>query len=491
MIRKKIHILILLLAIIIADVSAQNSQVLYYMNLPQNHILNPALRPSGSVYIGLPVLSGINVIMNNNFLNFSDLFIKGQASGDSIMSFLHPDYDVDKFLASIKDKNSLVMETEIQLFGLGLSVGKDGYIFLDINDRIEGNIALPGDLFRLGLKGNGEFIGKKIDLSTLGGNVKYYREAGLGYSRNFTNKLRIGVKAKMLFGIAGASINNRALGLTVNDDYSHTLNADLMVNISGPVSIRKDAENNIDSIWIDKTRFNSSGKKTDFLLNSKNIGLGIDIGAEYKVTDKIFVSAAVTDIGFIKWKTDILNIRAEDQFEFSGLNIVNVVNGTMSFDSLANQMLDSLKNSLVVSDTKAPFTTYLPVGISLSGSYNVTDKFSVGVLSYTRIIDKKFSEALTLSANLNLNNMLSASIAYTAANNRYDNLGAGLAFRAGIFQFYMLADRIPLMWNKIKSDNSTIPLPANLNTINLRLGMNLVFGNRSKKKDDKPMVRVE
>jgi len=56
------YILILLLAVFFADVSAQNSQVLYYMNLPQNHMLNPALRPSNSVYIGLPVVSGIILI---------------------------------------------------------------------------------------------------------------------------------------------------------------------------------------------------------------------------------------------------------------------------------------------------------------------------------------------------------------------------------------------------------------------------------------------
>ena len=104
MIVKIKYILMVVLAIIIADASAQNSQVLYYMNLPQNHLVNPALRPSNSVYIGLPGLSGINLNVNNNFVNFSDVFLKGQPK-DSIITFLHPDYDVDKFLAKIKDKN--------------------------------------------------------------------------------------------------------------------------------------------------------------------------------------------------------------------------------------------------------------------------------------------------------------------------------------------------------------------------------------------------
>jgi hypothetical protein len=87
------YILIFLLTVLFAEVSAQNSQILYFMNLPQNHMLNPALRPSNSVYIGLPVMSGININVNNNFVNFSDIFLKGQPK-DSIISFLHPSYNV-------------------------------------------------------------------------------------------------------------------------------------------------------------------------------------------------------------------------------------------------------------------------------------------------------------------------------------------------------------------------------------------------------------
>lgn len=484
------YILILILAFIITDASAQNSQVMYYMNLPQNHFLNPALRPTNSLYIGLPVLSGINLNINNNFVNFPDVFIKGQPK-DSIITFLHPDYNVDKFLAKIKDKNFLEPESIVQLLGVGFSIGEDGYLFLDINERIDGNIVLPGDLFKLALKGNEGFAGSKIDLSSLRGDMKYYREFGIGFSKNFTDKLRIGIKGKLLFGIAGASINNKSLGITVNDDYSHTLDANLIVNISGPVNVYMDSKHNIDSIAFDDNRFKTSGGTAEFISGKKNLGLGLDIGATYDLTDRIVVSAAITDIGFIRWKKDVTNLKANNQFEFSGLNMLDVLNGTKTIDEVGQDMLDSLKNAFVVTNSKAPFTTYLPFGFSLGGSYNVTKQFSVGLLSYSRIIGKQLREALTLSANINLGNALSTTLSYTAENHQYDNLGAGLAFRAGIAQFYLVTDRIPIMWNKIKDKKNTIILPANWNTINLRLGMNLVFGNGQKKKDDKPMIEVE
>ncbi len=490
MIVKIKYILIVLLAVFVADASAQNSQVLYFMNIPQNHLANPALRPSNAVYIGLPGLSGINLNVNNNFVNFSDVFLKGQPK-DSIISFLHPDYDVNKFLAKIQDKNFFEPEVTVPLFGLGFSIGSNGYVFLDINERIAGNIVLPGDLFRLALKGNEEFAGSKIDLSSLRADMKYYHEFGIGYSRNFTDKLRIGVKGKLLFGIANASVDNKSLGITVNDDYSHTLDANLTVNISGPVKVYENAKHNIDSIVIDDSRLKTSGGRVDFLSGKKNMGLGLDIGATYNVTDRIVVSAAITDLGFITWKKDVVNLKADNQFKFSGLNMLDFFNGTKTIDELGKDMLDSLKNAFTISNTKASFTTYLPFGITLGGSYNVTKQISVGLLSYTRIIDKQFREALTLSANINLGNALSTSFSYTAANHRYDNLGAGLAFRAGIVQFYLISDRIPVMWYKIKDKSSTVPIPANWNTFNLRLGMNLVFGNRIKEKSDKPMILVE
>jgi len=500
MISKLKYVLFVILFAVTLNVAAQNSQVLYYMNLPQNHLLNPALKPSNTLYIGLPVMSGINVNINNNFFNFSDVFVKGVVP-DSIVTIFHPDYDPAEFIKKIKDVNSFEPEALVQLFGLGFGIGRDLYISLDINERIDGNIALPGDLLRLGFEGNEQFLGKTIDLSSLRGDIKYYREASLGFSKNFTEHLRIGVRAKTLFGIAAASIDNRSLGITVNDDYTHSFNADLSAYISAPVSFKLTGKNTIDTVIFDTGRFekvNSEGDTitdinaiVDYFLETKNLGLGIDIGAEYKITDRLKVSAAVTDLGYIKWKKDVSNLKAKSDFLFSGIDMLEVYNGTMTFDSLGTILLDSLKNTFTLEDTKSAFTTYLPVGVTLGGSYNLTNNFSVGLLSYTRFVGSQIREALTLSANLNIRNVFSTTVAYTAMNHRYDNLGFGLAFKPGWFQFYLLADRIPVTWNKIKSEDSAIPLPTSWNTVHVRLGMNLAFGNRVEKKNDKPMVMVQ
>jgi hypothetical protein len=219
------------------------------------------------------------------------------------------------------------------------------------------------------------------------------------------------------------------------------------------------------------------------------MGFGLDLGAVYQVTDRINLSAGITDLAFIKWKKNITNLEANSTFRFSGFNITDVVNGTRTFDQIAQDMVDSLKNSFTIIDDTLGFTTYLPVGVSLGGSFNLTKSFSLGILSHSVITGKQFREALTMSANLNFGNAFSTSISYTAENRRFDNLGAGIAFRAGFFQFYLIADNIPVMWNKIILDQGNIQMPTSWNTINMRLGFNLAFGNKIKKKNDNPMLR--
>jgi hypothetical protein len=489
MIRKTLVFILFFIHILVHDLSGQTSQVLYYMNLPQNHLMNPALRPSNSVYIGLPALSGINITVNNNFVNFSDLFMKDQSS-DSIITFLHPDFNIDKFVGGLNDKNSFSPQASIQLLGLGFATANGGYFSLDINERVEGNIVLPGDLLKLLIRGNEGFAGGKINLSSLRCDMKYYREVGLGFSKSY-NKLRLGVRGKLLFGIAGLSMDNNSLGITINDDYTHTLEADLSVNISAPLEVYMNDNNKIDSIVFDDSEFNSGTGVKKFFLGTENFGLGLDVGATYDISEKFNVSAAVTDLGYIKWKKDVTNLRANGQFEFSGLSMVDVLEGTKTFSEVGDEMLDSLKNAFTVTETENPFTTWLPVGVTLGGNYKLARNFSFGILSYSRIIGKQIREAFTLSANVNFASSFSTSLSYTLANQRADNLGLGIAFRTGIFQFYMLGDRIPLTWDRIRGNSTSLVLPSNWNMINIRLGMNLVFGNRISKKNDIPMVEVQ
>ena len=247
----------------------------------------------------------------------------------------------------------------------------------------------------------------------------------------------------------------------------------------------------ITDVQFDDSQLKTGSQIASYIMNTRNLGFSLDLGAAYEVNDRLNLSAAVTDLGYIRWTRDVTNLVSKSSFEFSGFDMKEVIKGNKTFDEVSNQLVDSLKNSVKATDQNNPFTTYLPFGVTLGGSYSLTPNVSLGLMSYTRFIGKQIREAATLSANVNLSSALSASLCYTAENNRYDNVGAGLALRAGFFQFYLLADKIPIEWNKIIIDSkSSIPLPYDWHTLNLRLGMNVVFGNKVKKAVDRPMVDI-
>ena len=334
------------------------------------------------------------------------------------------------------------------------------------------------------------FIGSKIDLTPLDAGLMYYREAAAGFSKDITKRLRIGARARVLFGIATVSMDNRNLGIEILDDYSHRMITDVGINISGPVSVVLNEDNMIDDVIIDSARIRDPG----FWLNTSNTGFGFDLGATYQLTPGISLSAAVNGFGYINWRSEVTNLNAENEFLFSGFDISDLIEGTRSFEEISEELLDSLKNSFSVTDHSTPFTTRLPGTISLGASYNLTDNLLVGVVSSNMLVSGQLRSSLMLSANANLGSSLSLGLSYTAINRSWDNMGAGLSLRIGALQFYTVADKIPIMYNRIlipeNEGNSTfnLLLPDRWNMLTIRAGMNLVFGNRIKKRSDRPMI---
>ena len=484
--KRKVSLLILLVTVTAVSVSAQTSQVLYYMNLPQKTGLNPALQPSGRTYVGMPVISDISFRLDNNFLSLSDLFSGGIIS-DSTFTFLEQGEDLDRFIAGLGDRNSLEPQVGIQLFGLAFTMGRDLRISFDITERFDANFVFPRDLLRLGIKGDESFMGSNIDLSSLRTDFRYYHEIGLGASKNITEKLRVGARLKLLSGVASVYLKNNGLTLTVNEDFTHTIDADVALNVSAPFTFTTDEDGVIHGAEWDDESFDGVNATMSYLLGFRNPGLGIDLGAEYRFNDMLAVSAALTDLGFIRWKRDRKEVLGKTTIEMNGLTMQDVYDESLSFDELINWTLDSIQNAVEIVDAPAPFTTYLPPSLTIGASVTPVKFFTAGVLSQTRFVGKQVHEAFTLSGNINFGNTFSTTLAYTLANRRYDNLGFGLAVRGGFFQFFALVDNIPLRYTEVTDGEDSFRMPENWYTIHARFGVNLVFGNKAGEKILPPM----
>ncbi len=461
--------------------NAQTSQSLYFMNIPQASTLNPALKPTGRFYLGLPGISDISVRLDNNFLSVSNLFTGGIIS-DSTLAFLEESEWLEEFVNGLGDNNSLESQAGVRLFGLAFTVKDDLRITFDITERADANIVFPGDLLRLGFQGNEGFIGQSIDLSTLRTDASIWHEFGIGASKNVTPKLRVGARVLVLSGVASAFLANRGVTLTVNDDYTHTVNADMALNISAPVNFITEEDGSIHGAEFDNARFDDDRNIIEYLKAMANPGLGIDLGAEYRFNDKLAVSAAVTDLGFIKWKRDRQDITVNTTFDFNGLTMQDVYDESLDFGELLNWTLDTLQNVAVLDKSAPAYTCRLPATVTVGFSYTPVKFFTAGLLSRTRFEGRQAHQALTLSGNFNFGNVFSTTLAYTAANRRYDNLGFGFAIRGGFMQFFALVDNVPVKFTSVEYDGKDYRIPGNWSMVHARLGLNLVFGNREREK---------
>ena len=498
MVRIKQFLLIVFLAAIYFNSSAQNTQVMYYMKIPQNHLINPAVKPDNLYYLGVPVLSGISTSINNNFLELTDIFTP-DLKADSIISFQNPNFNLNQIADKLKKHNNISVDANIQFLGFGFTVWKDLYIFVDVIDRVEAAAVFPKDLLNLYLKNYDQFLNQTVDLSGLNFNGQYFREYGLGFSKNLTDKLRVGAKIKLLSGIASASLDDRKLALKINsDNFTKEVTADATLNISG--------KKNIDRLFYDNYILKRSSDTVNRSANVKgfmndlffppltNTGLGFDFGAVYEVNRMITVSASVTDLGFIKWKDDLTSYSAKDTtLTFNRFTLQDVVDQKITLSTLFDEAGNTIRDSFKENATSSAFKTYLATEINLGANINLLPVFSVGILSSSKIWSGEVKEALTLSGNVYLGRMFSGSLSYTTANYSFDNLGIGLAFKAGPAQIYLIADKIPVKWSRIylkkqPGEFTPLSLPDRWYTLNFQFGLNIAFGKVVNTQVDKPML---
>jgi hypothetical protein len=469
------------------DLAGQYNQTQYFMNLPQAGMANPAYRPSPRVYIGLPALSGIYFGISNNMMSFSELF-QPVPGGDSLMTILHPQYDREGFLSSLGRNSFVSAEANVQVLGIGFSVGDNLYFDIGLSQRASASLWLPSDLFTFLLEGNESFMGSVIDLSGIGVRGMQYMESSVGMSANVTPRLRIGGRAKLLFGGVGASLDANRFDVEVHNDFSHTINTDLALRMSGPFTVYTNEDGMIEDIIMDDRL-----DPMDILANTGNTGVAFDLGAIYDLTDEISLSASITDLGFIGWDQRSYSLTANNNFSFDGFDVTGVIEGDLDFDEMVDLYADSLKNSFDLSEGDEGFGMGIPGKVYLGARYRPVNFLDIGLLSRTLISQGHMSQSISLSANFIAGDILGASVVYTMANRSFTNLGMGLTLRMGPVQFYTIADQIPLSWNRVTFPDETraVPVPDRIDYFNLRLGMNLVFGRVKPQKRDVPMLFSE
>jgi hypothetical protein len=474
-----------LFLIVGGKLSAQLSNSLYFMDrIPQSNQLNPATQPLSNFYFGIP---GTNMEINagNSALGFSDVFIYGIKKD----TLVYPSYNEKTkadFLGKLKETNYIYTDNRIDLLSFGFRI-QNTYLSFNLTDRVEAYGYLPKDLIKFGLYFNGSGLeNESFDISNLGFKAQWYRELGVGVSQQINPNFTFGIRAKLLFGIATFATDNSTIQLNNTGAYEWQTRSTIDANSSIPGLIVYENKNTGKVDSIDYQDINDFSDARDLFLKSKNTGFAIDLGIVAKPVNKLTVSASVVDLGFIRWKNKVHNFTQDGQFNYQGIN-VDITGNTDAGDVL----LDTLEKVYEIKSNTEAFTTGLTGKLYAGANYQLTKGVGFSALSRFQLVKSSIRPQLTMSLNLTHRQWFGYTLSYTIADGMFDNIGMGLVSKLGPLQWYIIIDRIPLVYQK--NTGGGIPyIPKYAQSANFRTGLNIVFGNRRKIKvdKDKPFVDI-
>ena len=158
----KLFAVLIFISIIPISSAAQEINTLYYMDrIPQMSLMNPGRQPVCNFYLNLPGISDVNMNLGNNSLSYNDVIMESPVN-DSLITFLHPDANIDDFLNTLKPKNSFFTQFSTTLIGFGFRAG-ESYFSFHARGKSDLRFSYPRDIMTFITKGNKK--GGHTDLS--------------------------------------------------------------------------------------------------------------------------------------------------------------------------------------------------------------------------------------------------------------------------------------------------------------------------------------
>ncbi|MDR2886881.1 MAG: DUF5723 family protein, partial [Bacteroidales bacterium] len=472
----------ILLSLFGATVNAQVRQPhsLYFMEtVPQITQMNPALQPRANGYVILP---GFNWDFILDFA-IKDAY---QKHGGKWVTMAEEEYDYNKLWRSIGKKSTMGnTAVDLDIIGFGFRTG-NGYFSFGLSEHLTGNMALPSDLFRIIEKGLPD--GTLLDFSPMRFQAMAYRQISIGYSTKINDKLTVGVNVKPLFG--QGAVTTKIDRFRINTGAQQwDLDAKGSIYASGVVDLKPEAGGTFDSFDDleprDFDNYETGDLIRDYGTSLNNPGIAFDLGAAYQVNERLAVSAALNNLGFISWKNDLYSTDFNGQYTFNGLYYD--VSKEESINDRLDNLVDSLESAVNSIMGHDKFRTALPPVFHAGATYQLTPAISAGLLSRSVFWRKGIRQSFNTSINIQPYSFVSFSAGATWQVKGNVAAGIGLTGLIGPLQIYLLADGIPLSYSRItivrKDDGGNITDPDEFSFIpdrmsygTLRLGLNLIFG---------------
>ena len=428
--------------------SAQQELMLHSLpDIWHSNATNPSFFSANKHFaLGLPGVSLVGSQSGN--LTYNDIFHK---EGDRTI------VDFSNALDKMDLQNTVLIEQRIETVSLGLLL--PGKIWLQAGhaNRVCGSITYPKTLPALIWEGNAPYIGQTVDIA-MQAKLSNWNEWSVGFAKDF-GKFKLGFRAKFLYGIAALMTDDahKTATVTTSDDiYQLTLATDYGFHSSSLISS------------IDTTQYGFDVKfgKYNSKLFSKNKGLALDIGGQYKLNESVTLDFSLLDLGGkIKWKEESNYLISQGSYEYEGgiLPGEGIIEGWDSLD--LSLKLDTINDIFNFQKKAEEFTTTIPFRLYAGGQYELNKKISFGLSTYfQKSADEKGVLAIGASARWKPLNWCSIGAMYSVNKQSAANLGLHLVLTPGPLQVYFTSDDVLYAFS-IKNSSK----------VNFRAGISLIF----------------
>ena len=448
----------LLLATAVAPAAAQEFRTAAFMQTNNyRHQINPAMLDEA--YVGMPFFGQINVGATGNFGLKNFVYkLDGNPRYD-LTTFMSPTVSAGEFLGDLHDKNRADVYINYNIFSVGFKAFK-GINLVELNLRSNTNVSLPYELSEF-MKTTG--AKETYHLQDIGVRSQNYLELALGHSHRINDQWTVGAKLKFLFGGAYADFSADQLDVTMNGDQWRIVgNARLKAAV---LSSEFDYE--------DPSKNAPDGRRRvkgidDVSFGLPGFGMGVDLGATFKVTKDLTLSAAINDLGFINW-SKVKKASSRGDYTFDGFEDIYAGSNNTGGNKLGDQfetLGDDLEEMFsVYDDGEGSSSQALAATINIGAEYTLPAyrNLRFGFLYTSRLHGLYSYHQGLLSATIRPVKCLEASV-NTAVSSTGCTFGAALSLRAKHYNFFIGSDRI---FGKVSKEF----IPLNSLNANVTMGM--------------------
>lgn len=428
-------------------------------NATHRHLMNPALTPLRG-YVSFPVAGEFSLNLESN--TALSTYLYPSADGSQLFTFLHEDVTADQFLSQLDPKNYIRTDLRTSLLSFGFFSGKSFWTF-DLATRAHAGLNIPYEMFEFLKLGMTSSQGNLYEIRDLNINANAFVEASLGYSRNIMNNLRVGGKLKFLAGGASLIANVKQMDIEMRpEQWTITTIGELNAYGKG-LALVKDSAGVIENVDFDSPGLGG-------------MGAAIDLGVTYSPIPNLEISAAIIDLGAIRWNQEnIKSAAASGSVTFSGIDNIGTDEGNE--DEMDAQMEQLEEDLLKMAEFKEVYATEdfmerlnPTVNAGLEYSF-LRNRISVGGLYSARFMENETYNELTGSLNLKPARWFNLTGSYSVMHGVKETFGFALGFAPTIINIFLACDYT--FYNVTPTF-----LPINTATTNFQLGVSipLAFG---------------